>query len=369
MSTTTTEAASAEARRDALVERLFGDVLGFNEICLVYLGERLGLYRALGEHGAATSEELAERAEVDERYVREWLEHQAVAGILDVDDVTKASGERRYSLPAGHDEVLLERDSLNFLAPFVRMTVGMTRPLDQLVESFRGGAGVPYADYGADTREGIADMNRVFFINELGRTWFPAITDVHERLLADPPARVADVACGSGWSSISIARAYPKAQVDGLDLDDASIELARANAVRTDLADRVSFEVQDAADPKLAGRYDLVTIFEALHDMGRPVEALSAARALLTDGGSLIVMDERVADTFTAPGDEVEQLMYGWSVLHCLPVGLADHDESAGTGTVFRTDILRRYAADAGFTEVEVLPIENDFWRFYRLRP
>ena len=133
-------------------------------------------------------------------------------------------------------------------------------------------------------------------------------------------------------------------------------------AARAGLADRVSFEVQDAADPKLAGRYDLVTIFEALHDMGRPVEALRAARALLADEGSLVIMDERVADTFTAPGGEVEQLMYGCRILHCLPVGLADHEQSAATGTVFRTDILRRYAAEAGFPDVEVLPIENDFW-------
>ena len=111
--TTPPDATTTEARRDALVERIFIDVLGFNEIYLVYLGERLGLYRALAEHGAATSEELAERAQVSERYAREWLEHQAVAGILEADDVMRASGERRYSLPRGHDEVLLERDSLN----------------------------------------------------------------------------------------------------------------------------------------------------------------------------------------------------------------------------------------------------------------
>jgi hypothetical protein len=134
------------------------------------------------------------------------------------------------------------------------------------------------------------------------------------------------------------------------------------------LADRVSFEVRDAADPASQGGYDLVTVFEAIHDMSTPVEALHAMRGLLVEGGSVIVADERVADSFTAPGDEVERLMYGWSVLHCLPVGMAEQP-SAATGTAMRPDTLREYALAAGFRDVEVLPIENDFWRFYRLRP
>ena len=117
----------------------------------------------------------------------------------------------------------------------------------------------------------------------------------------------------------------------------------------------------------LAGRYDLVTIFEALHDMSYPVDVLRACRALLAEGGSLIVGDERTAETFTAPADDLERLYYGFSVLHCLPVGMIG-DDPAGTGTVMRPETVRRYAAEASFAEFEVLPIENDFWRFYRLR-
>jgi hypothetical protein len=126
--------------------------------------------------------------------------------------------------------------------------------------------------------------------------------------------------------------------------------------------------VRDAADPGIAGRYDLVTIFEAVHDMARPVEALRSVRGLLADGGTAIVADERVADVFTAPGDDVERLMYGWSVLHCLPVGMAEQP-SAATGTAMRASTFETYAREAGFSRVEVLPIENDFWRFYRLHP
>jgi hypothetical protein len=214
---------------EALVERLFEAVLGFNDLHAVYLGDRLGLYQAIAD-GAGTPGEVASAAGCDERYVREWLEHQAVGGILAVDDVEAAPADRRYSFPEGHAEVLLDRDSVNYMAAFARMMVGIVKPLPELLEAFRTGDGVPYAHYGQDFVEGQGEMNRIQFVQLLGREWLPAIPDLHARLEADPPARVADVACGTGWSSISIARAYPKVRVDGFDLDPASIELAREAA-------------------------------------------------------------------------------------------------------------------------------------------
>jgi len=128
----------------------------------------------------------------------------------------------------------------------------------------------------------------------------------------------------------------------------------------------IPFEVRDAADPRLSGRYDLVTCFEAVHDMARPVESLRGMRSLLAESGVLLIADERVAEKFTAPGDEVERVMYGFSLFHCLAVGL-EEQPSAATGTAMRPDTLREYAEGAGFTRFEILPIENDFWRFYRL--
>jgi 2-polyprenyl-3-methyl-5-hydroxy-6-metoxy-1,4-benzoquinol methylase len=204
------------------------------------------------------------------------------------------------------------------------------------------------------------------FLNQLGQEWFPSIPDVHRRLQAEPPARVADVGCGSGWSSLAIARAYPLVRVDGLDLDEASIIEAQKNAAESGLGDRVTFEVRNAADPGLAGQYDLVTAFETLHDMADPVGALRAMRALVGDAGAVVIADERVAEEFTAPGDELERFNYGWSALHCMPVGMVE-PPAVGTGTVMRPATLRRYANEAGFSDVETLPIEHDFWRFYRL--
>jgi SAM-dependent methyltransferase len=363
--TTASEGAGADARRDALVSRLFEAAITTMEACAVYLGDRLGLYAALDRRGPSTAAELAVATGTHARYVREWLEQQAVAGILEAD--AAADGEaRRYRLPAGHAEVLLDADSLNYLTPVLRLVVGLTSPLPLLLQAFRTGGGVPWSAYGDDGREGQAGQNRAVFLRLLGAEWLPSIAEVHARLQADPPARVADIACGAGWSSIAIARAYPKARVDGFDLDEPSIALARDNVRAAGLADRVSMAVRDAGDPAFAGRYDLVVIFEALHDLSRPVDVLRTMRGLLAPGGTVIVMDERVAETFTAPGDAVERLMYGYSVLCCLPVGLADRP-SAGTGTVMRPVTLERYAHEAGYGKVEILPITHDFFRFYRL--
>jgi 2-polyprenyl-3-methyl-5-hydroxy-6-metoxy-1,4-benzoquinol methylase len=225
---------------------------------------------------------------------------------------------------------------------------------------------VPFEAYGEEMRSAISSLNRPGFINLLGSAWFPAIKDVDLRLRSQPPARVADVGCGTGWSTIAIAKAYPLVKVEGFDLDQASIDDARRNAKASGVADRATFEVRDAADPSLTGAYDLVTAFETIHDMANPVGALRAMRALRKEGGAIVVADEKVAEEFTAPGDEQERFMYGWSAVHCLAVGMIG-SESAGTGTAMRPSRLREYAQKAGFKDIEILPVENDFWRFYRL--
>ena len=354
-------------RRDALVERLFVAAVGTMDLYGVFLGDRLGLYRALADGGPLTSGELAARAGIHERYAREWLEQQAAGSIVDVDDAGVGPLERRYSLPSGHEEALLDRSSLNYAAPFGRFIVACARPIDALLEAFRTGAGVPYEQYGVDLYEGQAAFTRPLFENLLGAEWFPSIPDLHDRLNADPPALVADIACGGGISSIALARAYPNVRVDGIDLDEASIALANTNLAGSGVESRVRFHHRDAADPVLAGRYDLVTVFEALHDMSRPVDVLRSIRSLLTDGGSAIVGDERTEDSFTAPAGDVERLYYGFSIMHCLPVGMTG-DDPVGTGAVMRAHTVAQYGREAGFAEVERLPIQHDFWQFYRLR-
>jgi 2-polyprenyl-3-methyl-5-hydroxy-6-metoxy-1,4-benzoquinol methylase len=215
--------------------------------------------------------------------------------------------------------------------------------------------------------EAQGDFNRPWLVASLGREYLPSMPDVHERL-SSPGARVADVACGVGWAAISIARAYPTARVDGIDPDDASIALARRHAADAGVDDRVSFHARDAGDPALAQHYDLAVVVESIHDMSRPVEVLSSIRRMLKPDGVLVVADERTEDHFTAPASDSERLFYGYSVLCCLPSAMVEQP-SAATGTVMRRSTLERYARDAGFGRVEVLPIEHELMRFYRLDP
>jgi predicted O-methyltransferase YrrM len=362
----TTADTDSGAQREALANRLVADLSASMETLGIWLGLRLGLYAALDRTGPASAVELASSAGIDGRYAREWLEQQAVAGVLVTRDAALDADERRYDLPAPHREVLLDEVSPYFVAPVAYALAGIARALPELLAAYRTGAGVEFAAYGDEIRDHIEQLNRPMFVNDLASSWLPAVPELDARLRAEPPARVAEIACGAGWASIALARAYPNVRVDGFDLDAASIERATRNAAEAGVDERVTFAVRDAADPALAGRYDAVLVFEALHDLARPVEALAAARALLADGGCVLVGDERVAETFTAPGDELERLMYGFSILHCLPASRTE-TPSAATGTVLRPATLRAYARQAGFGEVQVLPIDNEMWRFYRL--
>jgi len=370
--TAASEAATAPAPAEAFAERIFRAAGGAMEIFSVYLGDRLGFYQVLGEDGPCTSLELARRTGAHERYAREWLEQQAVIGILQVDDPALAPAARRFRLPAAHAEALARPDAPAYVAPLAQAIAGAVLPLPAVVEAFRTGSGVPFTAYGPDLREGQARMNRTILLRQLGEEWIPALPDLDARLRSDPPARVADIGCGGGWSSIGVARNYPRAVVDGFDLDAASIELAQANLRETaagaeDLSARVRFQVRDAADEELAGEYDLVMAFECVHDMSDPVGVLRTARRLLRPGGQVLIMDERTAERFDPEAGGFEWLLYGFSILHCLPAAMAEQP-SADTGTVMRTETLRGYAREAGFAEFEVLPIGNEMFRFYRLR-
>jgi 2-polyprenyl-3-methyl-5-hydroxy-6-metoxy-1,4-benzoquinol methylase len=269
-----------------------------------------------------------------------------------VDDPAAEPLARRYRLPPGHAPVLADAADARYQAYNGTEIVRAARWMPEVAAAFRGGGAPPALPWAP---EGRAEFNRAIFLNLLARQWLPAITDVDLRLRRDPPARVADLACGTGWSSIAMAQAYPLISVDGFDLDAEAITAARANAEEAGLADRVTFTAADASGPGRSGRYDLVTILEGLHDMSRPVDALRAARGMLTEPGCVIIADELVEDQFTAPASVEEQYHYAWSVVACLPGVMGDPD-TAATGAVLRPATLRRFALEAGFQDLEVLP-------------
>lgn len=364
MASTTLTAPTVLSQPD-FVDRLIDDLIGCFDTYAVYLGMRLGLYQAVADLGRATPRSVAARAGIDERYAREWLEHQAAAGLLAVDESDDT--ERVFDLPEPLREVLLDELSPFHAGPLAYAGAAVARVLPALLDSFRSGDGVPFAAYGQDIRDHIERLNRPMYVNDLAASWLPAMPDLDQRLRADPPAAVLDIACGSGWSAIVAAQAYPRARVLGVDLDPDSIDRARANAEQAGVQDRVTFEVADVSEVELTGPFDVAFVFEALHDLPRPVDALAGIRRALRPGGSVLVGDEKVAPSFVAPGDQLERLVYGFSLLHCLPAARMDR-RSVATGAVMRPAVVERYAAEAGFTSVEIAPIEHDMWRFYRLR-
>jgi 2-polyprenyl-3-methyl-5-hydroxy-6-metoxy-1,4-benzoquinol methylase len=369
MTTTIDSTTDLDADIGAFAERIFLATVGAFELAAVELGMRLGLYATLAE-SPATPPQLAAAAGVDVRYAREWLEQQATAGFVavDADPIDGDPDARVFSLPVAHQACLLDPDSLACVGPLATFAVAGPAIVPELVDAYRAGTGISFGGYGEWIRRAQAEANRPQFVNLLVGEWLAAMPDVVERLSRREGARVADIACGCGWSSIAIARGFDGVTVDGFDSDAASIADASANARAGGVAGRVRFTTADAAAPSEGGAtYDLVCCFEALHDMAHPVDALRSMRALAGDDGTVFVVDERAADAFTAyDPDQMQRLFYAASVLHCLPVGRSEPD-SAATGTVMRTATLEGYAADAGFTSVEVLPIEHDMFRFYRL--
>jgi SAM-dependent methyltransferase len=364
-STDTMEAAGA------LAGRLVATALGSMELMTVQLGLVTGLYAALAE-SPRTPSALAAATGITERYCREWLEQQAMAGLVEVDDATAAPDAREYHLPAATALVLAAPGGPFDLTPLVRLLGAAGLSMPAVTRAWQEGRGLSFAEYGDDLREAQGAFNRGDYQQRLVQEWVPllGLSDT----LARPGARVLELGCGVGYAAVALAHGFPGLSVVGIDSDEASVTDAREHAAAEGVSDRVRFEAL-AADSDLgavAGSCDAVFVLEALHDMAHPVAALAAARDCLADDGCVVVLDEAVADEFAPPGPGEEgplpeRLFYASSVLHCLPVGLSE-DGSAGTGAVMRPATLRAYAAEAGLTRVEVVDIGHDLLRCYVLR-
>ncbi|WP_422768956.1 class I SAM-dependent methyltransferase [Plantactinospora sp. WMMC1484] len=345
----------------ALAGRLFEASLACAELMTCYLGLELGLYAELAE-SPATSVEAAERAGAHERYVREWLEQQASAGVLAVDDVRRPPQIRRYALPPGHGRALLDAADPHYVASMALTPVGtLAGMLPKLVAAFRIGGGIGGEDFAGFHGAG---LNTALYRRKLPRWIAEHLPDVEARLGAG--AAIADIACGAGHSTVALARAYPHATVTGFDIDATALRAARGQ-LPPDASGRVSYVEADAA--ALEGEpAALVCVLDSLHDMARPIEVLRAARRLVADGGCVLLLEPRADERFAAPADPVERFVYACSVLHCLPVAMSDPGAQP-TGAVLRPPTLRALAARAGFSAMHVLPAGSRFHRLYRLNP
>jgi 2-polyprenyl-3-methyl-5-hydroxy-6-metoxy-1,4-benzoquinol methylase len=204
------------------------------------------------------------------------------------------------------------------------------------------------------------------FINDYVANWIPQLPDIMSRL--ERGARVADIGCGVGWSAISLAKGFPKIKIDAYDLDEESIRMAKENAETAGVDNQITFHRIAAEDIIVKEPYDLVTAFECIHDMAYPVKALSKMKEMVSSDGAVLISDEAAGENLTENSNFFGSFLYNFSVLHCLPQAMVFPD-SAQTGTVMSVSAFSKYAKSAGFSKIDVLPIENPFWRFYRLGP
>jgi SAM-dependent methyltransferase len=346
-------------KAEAFAERILTEVNSAMSVITIYVGHKLGLYRLLAESEPVTPAELAQKTGYSERYLREWLECMAAGGYLDY-----SSSSGTFSISEEHKVVLAEEDHPAYVAPFTLWISSFTGVLPELLKAFRTGGGVDYELYGQDTLDAIGLGNRPMFVNDYVPSWIPALPDIESK--PKQGGRVAEVGAGVGWSSISLAKGFPNVKIDSIDIDGESIRQAKINVQKSGVAEQITFHHSPIEKVDLTGPYDLVTAFECLHDMAYPVDALKKMRELAGPNGTVLIADEAAGDSLEENCNFLGHLFYNFSVLHCLPQAMAFPD-AAGTGTAIKPSTVREYAKAAGFKGVEILPINNPFWRFYRL--
>ena len=345
---------------EAFAGRALGDIAGLMTALFCVVGDRLGLFAALADGGPATSDELAGRAGVDERYAREWLRGLTAAGYLAHDRTTG-----RFSIPAAHVPVLAEEGGPWFFGGVYQETAGALPVLGRVIDVFRTGGGVDQSEYTQDFWAGMERFTGAWFDHLLIPVWLPALPEVASRL--EQGADVADVGCGAGRALIRLADAYPASRFVGYDAFEGQLERARANAAAAGVDDRVRFELFDAARG-LPARYDVITTFDVVHDAVDPLGLLRSIRDALTGDGVYVMLEVNSADDPADNAGPLAATYYGFSLFYCMTTSLAHG--GAGLCTCGMPEAtVRELATAAGFGEVSRAPVDNPFNVIYELRP
>jgi SAM-dependent methyltransferase len=344
---TTTEMAFDPTKVEAFAGHLMPVLKGGLLSYMIDIGDRTGLFEAAAQ-GPGTSAEVADRAGLQERYVREWLGAMVTGGVIDYDPVAET-----YVLPAEHAVLLIGPSSM---APLASATTVLGRHIPELARVFREGGGIPYDRYTPDFTDAMDAMGRGAFDQFLVDAYVPLAPGLTETLTAG--ARVADLACGAGHALVLLAKAFPASTFTGIDLDPHGIERGRAEAAAAGVTN-VTFELADIAKLDPARRFDVVFVFDALHDQVDPAGVLRAIHDALVPGGTLFLREPHAGDTLAANLDNpMASVAYSVSTMHCLTVSLA-HD-GAGIGTVFGEQLARQLLTGAGFDDPTVHPAPGD---------
>jgi SAM-dependent methyltransferase len=330
-------------RINAFTFQILGDLGATVSAALIYLGDKLGLYRAMADSVPLSSIELAERTGTEERYVREWLGNQCASGYIEYDPTLET-----YRLPPEHAAVLADESGPAFMAGGFAMAVGVFQILDKAEQAFRSGEGL---DWGEHDHRMFCGVERFFgpaYRTLLVSDWIPSLDGVQAKLQAG--GRIADVGCGHGAAAILMAQAYPNSTVVGIDVHPASIEIARQRAEAAGVGDRVSFECA-TAQSHIGKDYDLIAFFDCLHDMGDPHSAAKRAREALAPGGTLMLVEPMAGDRLEDNLNPVGRTYYGFSSLICTPASLAQEGR-CGLGAQAGEARLRDVLTSAGFQDI-----------------
>ncbi|WP_433008337.1 class I SAM-dependent methyltransferase [Kribbella sp. CA-294648] len=343
----------------AFVGQAVGEVGATLNAALVVMGDRLGYYRALADAGATTPAELAERTNTSEHYTREWLNAQAAGGFVEYDPATG-----KYLLPPEQAVALTDENSPAFLPGFFQIALGTVQHTSQTIEAARSGAGIGWHEHTSDVHIGCERFFRPGYNANLVAGWLPALDGVVQKL--ETGARVADIGCGHGASTILMAQAFPRSTFVGSDYHAESIETARLRADEAGVADRVTFEVAAATQYGGTG-YDLATTFDALHDMGDPVGAAKHVRESLAPDGTWMVVEPMAGDRVEDNLNPVGRAYYGFSTLLCTPASLSQ-DVGLALGTQAGPARIRDVTTAAGFTQFRTAA-ETPFNLVFEVRP
>lgn len=327
------------AKLEAFVGRIVTELGAAASAVLVRIGDELGLYRAMADGAPVTPRELAARTRTSERYVREWLSNQAAGGFVEYDARTGT-----FTLPPEQALALATEDSPASVQGAFQSFGAFAAARTRIAERFRTGEGLPWGDHDHDLFAGTERFFRPGYAAHLVDEWIPALDGVEEKL--ERGAKIADVGCGHGASTVLLAKAYPRCRLVGYDTHLASIEAARRNAEREGVADRVQFEVSDAVSFPGTG-FDLVAHFDSLHDMADPVGAARRVRKALAPGGTWMLVEPFAGDRLEENLNPVGRLYYAASTLVCVPSSLAGHGPALGAQAGEAR--LRDVAEQAGF--------------------
>jgi SAM-dependent methyltransferase len=330
-------------KTEEFVERAFADLAGSYGGVMVSIGHRLGLYRALAGRGPVSSPELAARTECEERYVREWLNSQVAGGYLAYHEESDT-----YELPVEHVPVLADEESAVFLAPAFEIPAAMWLDQERTLGAFRTGEGIPWSEHDGRLYCGVSVIYRNAYRASLVTEWLPALGGVVEKL--ERGARVADVGCGHGHSTVLMALAFERSRFVGFDTHDASLEQARAEAKAAGVAGRVDFQRADAGSYAGAD-YDLICFFDCLHDLGDPVGAARHAYEALAEDGVLMVVEPYAGNSVPDNLGIVGRLYYSGSTALCVPHSRSE-DVGLALGAQAGPARLAAVLGEAGFQSV-----------------